>query len=345
MLAEMMRFVQVLVFVGLLTRCATTQVVATAPQPSPVVAKYGERLIRLSEVDARAADELRKLEEQIFDLRTETAEQMALEVLVAAAAKKDGLTEDEWLERRLATKELGATEAQMRALFERAKDRLPDGVGFEEVKGQLKQVVERESRSRAAREIFDELKKAAGFEVVLAGPARVRKVVDASGPVRGDATAPVTIVEFADFECPYCSRAAQTVEKVLAAYPDKVKLVFKHFPLTFHPKAPKAAEAAACAGEQGRFWEFHDALFTDQQLEVDAMKAQAVRLGLDGSKFDACLDSGRMAAAVKKDQGVGTQLGVSGTPAFFINGVMLSGAQPEDAFHRIIDDELRAHSK
>jgi protein-disulfide isomerase len=159
--------------------------------------------------------------------------------------------------------------------------------------------------------------------------------------MRGEASAPITIVEFADFECPYCSRAAETVEKVRAAYPGKVKLVFRHFPLSFHPKAPKAAEAAACADEQGKFWQMHDALFEGQDLELEAMKANAQRLGLDAAKFDACLDSGRMAALVKRDQAAGNKAGVTGTPAFFINGVMLSGAQPEEAFHKVIDEELK----
>jgi protein-disulfide isomerase len=152
----------------------------------------------------------------------------------------------------------------------------------------------------------------------------------------------VTIVVFADFECPYCSRAAETVEKVRRAYGDKVRLVFRHFPLSFHPKAPLAAQAGACADEQGRFWELHDALFESGELEPDALKAQASRLGLDGKQFDACLDSGRAAAIVERDQAAGAKLGVTGTPAFFINGVMLSGAQPEEAFHRIIDEELKA---
>lgn len=330
-----------LVFVELFFGCATTPQVV-APAPSPVVAKYGERQIRQAEVDAKAADELQKLLTQVYELRIETAEQLALEVLVAAEAKKDGASEDEWLERQVARLATPATNEQLLVLFAKAKGRLPENVGFEEVKGQLTQVVERENRGKAARQVFDRLKRAAGFEVVLVGPAPLRKVVEVVGPVRGEASAPVTIVVFADFECPYCSRAAQTVEQVRAAYAGKVRVVFRHFPLSFHPKASKAAEAAACADEQGQFWAFHDALFEGQELELEAMKASALRLGLDAKRFDACLDSGRMAAVVLRDQAAGGKLGVSGTPAFFINGVMLSGAQPEEAFRRIIDDELKA---
>ena len=118
--------------------------------------------------------------------------------------------------------------------------------------------------------------------------------------------------------------------------------MFRHFPLEFHKKAPKAAEAALCANEQGKFWEFHDQLFKNQQkLEVDELKEHAKALGLDAAKFDECLDSGKIAAQVKEDTAAGKKVGVTGTPAFFINGVMLSGAQPIEEFKGVIDAELK----
>ena len=320
----------------------------TAPQrvvePSPAVARYRDRTIRQTEVDLKAADELRKLEEQVWELRTETAERIALEVLVAEAAKKEGVAEDEWLERQLSRPPLEVGEAQLKAFYEKVKARVPAGMTYEDVRPQLAQAAEREEKGKRARAVFAALKKDSGFEVLLPAPVRPRRAMDASGPSRGPAGARVTIVEFADFECPYCARAAETVHQVLAAYPDQVRLVFRHFPLSFHARAPKAAEAGACAEEQGKFWELHDALFESQALEVDELKEQAGRVGVDRAKFDACLDSGRMAARVKKDQSVGEQAGVSGTPAFFINGIVLSGAQPEEAFRRIIDQELAARA-
>jgi len=131
----------------------------------------------------------------------------------------------------------------------------------------------------------------------------------------------------------------------VADYPGKVRLVFRHFPLTSHTKAPKAGEAAACADEQGRFWDMHDALFAaDGAIDVPALKAEAGKLGLDQKKCDECLDSGRMASVVQRDLEAGEALGVRGTPAFFVNGLMLSGAQPEEEFKKLIDKEL-AESK
>ena len=228
----------------------------------------------------------------------------------------------------------------MKALFEKARGRLPADVSFEDVKPQLHQAIERETKNKRAREIFEQLKKQGGYQLVLKAPAHPRKNVAAIGPAKGPEKAPITIIEFADFECPYCAKALDTVEAVLAAYPGKIRFVFRHYPLSFHPKAPKAAEAAACADEQGQFWKFHDALFASQELDLDAMKQQAQHAGLDAKKFAECLDSGHALKVVQRDLAAGQQAGVSGTPAFFINGMMISGAQPEEAFRKLIDQEL-----
>lgn len=321
--------------------CATTQSAQKSEAgPSPVVASYGDKVIRQAEVDQKASDELLKLQEQIYELRSETAERIAIEALVAQKAKAAGQSEDEWLARNIEAGLAEPTEDEMMALFARARARLPEGVSYDDVRPQIRQAVMREARGKKAREVFGKLKQEAGYKLELEAPPKVRKTVEATGPSRGNPKAKVTIVEFADFECPYCSKAHETVLAVMKAYGDKVRLVFRHYPLSFHPKAPKAAEATACADEQGKFWELHDSLFESQALEVDALKLQAQRVGVDPKKFDACLDSGRTAGLVQKDMQAGQRAGVSGTPAFFINGIMLSGAQPEDEFKKVIDAEL-----
>jgi protein-disulfide isomerase len=167
--------------------------------------------------------------------------------------------------------------------------------------------------------------------------------VAAEGPARGPDNAPITIVEFSDFQCPYCSRASATVDEVLNAYPGKIRLVFRHYPLPFHAEAPKASEASMCANEQGKFWEYHDVLFKNQQqLAVADLKNHASAIGLDAAKFAECLDSGKNASVVEKDMEAGKKVGVNGTPAFFINGIMLSGAQPIEEFKAVIDSELKS---
>ncbi|MEW6329226.1 MAG: DsbA family protein [Candidatus Micrarchaeota archaeon] len=158
---------------------------------------------------------------------------------------------------------------------------------------------------------------------------------------RGDASAQITIVEYSDFQCPFCGRSVPTVEKILEDYDGKVKLYFKHFPLGFHQYAQKAAEASECAGDQGKFWEYHDKLFANQQaLTTTDLKKYATDLGLDAAKFNTCLDTGAKASVVQADFAEGSANGVGGTPTFFINGKEVVGAQPYDAFKTVIDGEL-----
>jgi len=162
--------------------------------------------------------------------------------------------------------------------------------------------------------------------------------------VKGEEDAPVTIVEFSDYECPFCTRFyTDTFGQLKTKYIDtgKVKFVYRDFPLSFHQNAQKAAEAAECAGEQNKYYEMHNKLFEDGVSGgVTAFKGYAEEIGLDTNEFNSCLDSGKMAAEVKKDFNDGAKFGVSGTPAFFINGKLLTGAQPIQAFEQMIEQEL-----
>src|ERR671935_178826 len=166
--------------------------------------------------------------------------------------------------------------------------------------------------------------------------------VETKGPSRGPNNAPVTIVEFSDFQCPYCGREYPVIERLMKEYDGKVRLVFRHYPLDFHPFAQKAAEAGACAQDQGKFWELHDKMFTNQnKLAVTDLKAYAKLLGMDAPKFDKCLDSGEKKALVDEDMKAGTAAGVNGTPAFFINGIFVNGAQPYERMKQAVDRELK----
>ena len=162
--------------------------------------------------------------------------------------------------------------------------------------------------------------------------------------VLGDDNAPVTIVEFSDYECPFCGRFySQTLGQIKEQYikTGKVKLVYRDFPLSFHPQAQKAAETAECAGEQGKYWEMHDLLFTQGvQGGTTSFKQYAQQIGLNTAKFNECLDSGEMASEVRKDTADGAAAGVQGTPAFYVNGIEISGAQPFQVFQQVIEAEL-----
>ena len=159
---------------------------------------------------------------------------------------------------------------------------------------------------------------------------------------RGDPNAGITIVEYSDFQCPFCERVEPTLDKILQDYAGKVKLYYKHFPLTQgHQYAQKAAEASECAADQGKFWEYHDKLFENQgALDTNSLKRYATDLGLDAAKFNACLDNGDKTNQVNTELQEGISNGVQGTPAFLINGQLLSGAQPYANFKQIIDSEL-----
>ena len=176
-----------------------------------------------------------------------------------------------------------------------------------------------------------------------------RYSVDLKGaPAMGPEDATVTVVEFSDFQCPFCARVMPTLKRVKETYGDQVQIVWKNFPLTaIHPQAFGAAQAGQCAQEQGMFWEYHDRLFANQQaLEPDSLKTHAAAVGLDAAAFSACLDTAKYADLVQEQMGIGTSLGVSSTPTVFINGRLVSGAQPYAVFVTIIDEELeRAASR
>ena len=184
-------------------------------------------------------------------------------------------------------------------------------------------------------------------ETFFVPPADLEEGVRFKAELRGDEPqigpndALVTIVEFSDFQCPYCSKGRAVMDQVVAKYGNKVRLVFRDFPLDFHEKAQKAAEAGQCANDQGKFWAMHDWMFDNQQnLDVDSLKNAAKTLGIDSAKFDNCLTSGQHAALVKKNIREGQEAGVRGTPAFFVNGTFLSGALPLDKFSAEIDRAL-----
>jgi protein-disulfide isomerase len=161
-------------------------------------------------------------------------------------------------------------------------------------------------------------------------------------PFRGSATASVTIVEFSDFHCPFCKRVQPTLAEILSRYGDKVKLIYRDFPIDgLHPQARKAAEAAQCANDQGKFWPYHDRLFgSEPDGSPEKLKAFAREVGLDLPAFESCLAGGKHQSRVQEDIAEGARHGVTGTPAFFVNGRLLSGAQPLENFIRVIDEEL-----
>ncbi len=316
---------------------------ATAEAPDQVVATYGSGTkITLKQVDESITDELLDLEKKKFQARRQTIDRIILEALVKVEAAKKGQKEEEWIKAEIESKIPDPTEEEMAEFFTKNQASMPPGSTLDAIKPQLIGFMKQQKGRDVAAKVFEDLKKANNVVVTFKEPVKPKKEVEAKGPSKGPDGAKVTIVEFSDFQCPFCGKASATVDQVMEQYAGKVKLVFRHFPLDFHEKAPKAAEAALCANEQKKFWEFHDVMFKNQdKLSIEDLKATATTLGLDATKFNECLDSGKMKKTVEEDTAAGKKVGVTGTPAFFINGTMLSGAQPIEAFKEAIDAELK----
>lgn len=326
-------------FVAALSAAAPPPAASIAPAAppaliDPIVARVGDQAITLSEVD-------RAVPQELHELRERALEKLITDRAIASAAKRAGLTAEQFVRKQVEAQVPLVSEAEAKAFFEKSRERLgPELAGkkFEEVKDTIIQGLTGAKRHDAMGTVIEDLRRKAGVQVLLEAP---RVQVAAAGPARGPATAKVTIVEFSDFQCPYCSRGQKVMEEVVKAYGDRVRLVFRDFPLSFHEHARRAAEAGQCAHEQGKFWALHDWMFEHQSsLDAAALSGAAKQLGLDGKRFNACLDGGKQAGTVAESMKVGEQAGVRGTPAFFVNGVFISGAQPFEKFQAEIDRAL-----
>jgi len=325
------------------TTVATPGATSTESAPDTVVATINGQPLTSAELDEELKTQMQDLDQQYqrqkFQMRRSGLEQVIFRRLVQAEAKKKGVSEEQYLKSEIDDKVPQPSEQKIKEFFDQNASRLPPGAKLAEYRSRIVDAMTRNERQEAVKVLFDRLKKENKVSVKLSEP---RKVVDAKGPSRGPSNAPVTVVEFSDFQCPYCGRARDTIEQMMQEYAGKVRLVFREFPLDFHKNAKKAAEAALCANDQGKFWEYHDQLFKNQQkLEVPQLKEHASAVGLDAAKFTRCLDSGERAKDVEADMAAGQKLGVPGTPTVFVNGIALASATM-DEFKRVIDEELNA---
>ncbi len=309
---------------------------AAAADANPVLAEIGSHKITQQEVDA-------KIKVQLYDARKGALDDMVDDYLLQRAAKKDKLSVSDYLKREVNDKVAAdITDASAKKFYDDNKDKIAalKTVPYDKIKDRLIAALRQRDAQTQREELMARLRKQAGVKVLLQ-PPRIAVAADASHPTLGPNNAPVKVIEFADFQCPFCRRAEDTLKAMREKYGDKVQLVYMDFPLSFHNHAMQAASAARCAGEQNKFWQYHDALFADQsKLAPAELKATAKKLGLDSRKFDACLDKSKYDAAIQKDLAEGRKLSVSGTPTFFIDGRQLVGAQPLPKFQEIIDDEL-----
>jgi protein-disulfide isomerase len=284
--------------------------------------------------------QLRQLRNQEYELKSAALENLVNQKLQEAEAKKKGISIDKLMEQEVDAKVAEPSESELRAAYQGQKN--TQNQSFAEVKAQLQQALKQEKIQEARQEYLNHLREQAEVSILLR-PPRVAVTYDPPR-LRGSPSAPVIIVEFADFQCPFCRQVEPTLKSLLAKYQGRLSFAYRDFPLAdIHPQAESAAEACRCAGEQGKLWEYHDLLFADApKLNRDGLLDRARVLKLDEKQFSACLSSGKYAAKIEEDRQRGINAGVNGTPGFFINGRFLSGAQPEAVFDRMIQAELAA---
>lgn len=325
---------------GLLAACSPS---GPSEDPGPVVATLNGGEIHESDLEAWIRDDLyaEATEDKdpgaLFEFRSEALDRMIDERLVAAEAASRGL--DLAALQREVVGDVHVSDREVETFYEQNRSRM-GGASFESVAPRIRAFLTQQTRGQEWGRFVSELRESASVEIAFEPP---RADVAAQGPALGPADAPVTIVEFSDFNCPFCQRVNPTLKALRERYPDQVRIVFRHFPLGMHPRARPIAEASVCAAEQDRFWEFHDLVFDDGGPLDDAqIRETAEAAGVELAAFDACLSDGRAEAVVERDMEAARALGVTGTPAFFVNGIPLSGAQPLDAFVRLVDGELAA---
>jgi protein-disulfide isomerase len=319
----------------------TPGVWAQNPTATDPLAEVNGDAITVKDVEQAAGARLSQLEEQIYELKRRELDALIADRLFAQEAARRNITVPALLDAEITAKVGLVTEQEIETFYRANKARVrgDEASARQQIRAHLQQ-----QKLFARRDAFvASLRSQAKIVTRLPRPPVVRLAVRTEGaPSRGAAEAPVTIVEFSDFHCPFCKQSQATLKQLLDRYPGKLKHVYRDFPLDqLHPHARGAAEAARCANDQAKFWEYHDVLFAHPpQAGREVLRRYAEQVGLDLAAFDRCLASGVHREAVQRDLDEGAGLGITGTPAFFINGRRLVGAQQLEAFTRVIEEEL-----
>ena len=297
--------------------------------------------ITRAELDRNGGKPLSNLRQQLYNMERQKLDEFIGATLLSREAKSKGVSVSTLLEQEVNGKAPPVSEAEIEAFYNQNKARIP--VGLDKVHDQIRDYLREQKLEALKNDFFKSLRAKAKITSYLKAPPILRADVSITGAaVRGSEKAKVTIVKFEDFQCPYCKTVQPTFSELLKRYDGKIRVVHKDLPLdAIHPQARPAAEAARCANEQGKFWDYHDKLYSNgSKLSAEELKSTAKEVGLDVEGFEKCFASGKFRGAVQKDLLEGAQLGLNGTPAFFINGRELTGAQPLEAFTAIIDEEL-----
>ncbi len=318
----------------------TTTVIYAQTEEKPVAVVNG-RTITMSEVDRSVTSQLIPLKRQIYAIRKTALENLILRTILEDEAKKRGVPVEE-LRKRLTAGKVEIPSSQVEKVYlENAA--VFDAMSPDEARERIRLDQESHAHMQIYKEALLRLKGASKIELRLEEPRLPSFYDDGTAPTKGTANAIITITEFSDFQCPFCRNSQSSLNRVLQKYKKKIRLIFKHLPLSeIHPQAFASAQAAFCAGRQGLFWQYHDALFNSESLSPEIFAKLASSLGLNISEFSECINSEASRTGVLKDINEARQLGVNSTPTFIINGRLFHGSLSFEDFQTAIEHELNA---
>jgi len=329
-------------FIGLLALTVMALTGCTGGGSDPVVAEFNGTKVKASEAFAQIKTRLFDLEEEVFRTKEQAINEYVDQKILEVEAKKQNLSKEQLLEKETG----GAAPAEVSD--QEINDFLASkGLSLNDKrikKEDVKEYLKFRQKFEKQQQYVAKLRDAAKVKILVAEPESPKLTVAVEGlPSWGNNKAPVTIIEFSDFQCPFCARAVPTIERIKAEYgPDKVRFVFHHLPLPNHNRAVPASLAASCANEQGKFWEMHNMLFENQaKLEDGDLKEYAKKLELDAAKFAECYDKKAHMDKIEASKKESEKVGISATPSFVINGVLIQGAQPFERFKEKIDRALK----
>lgn len=336
---------------------ACTKGVAVAAKPNIVykdkesgnpsaVAKIGNQYVTEEELIGSDKMDFFELKKREYELKMDRLNKLMVDTLIGAEAKKANMSTEEFINKKVVGGNIKVSDAEYKKFVE--EKHIPESQINPQIKERINQYLQSSKKQEKINDYLAKLTKNNPVLVYFAKPKMEVKVDPGQAPWFGKQDAPVTIIEFSDFQCPFCSRAAETVDQLRKKYGNKIKLAFKQFPLPMHQDARPAAEASMCVNEQGteKFWKFHDLAFKNQdKLDKANLEKLAKDSGADPKKFTECVDQKKYANYVQQDMEYGEKVGVRSTPTFFINGQLVSGAVPIEQFSEIIEEELSSAKK
>jgi protein-disulfide isomerase len=315
------------------------QEISNQKEKEEVVAVIDGVTVTQSDLEQKEAAKLLRARDQYYLAQRDALNQLVDDMLLEAQARREGVTVDKLLDLHVNSTVKDPTEDQLQVYYEGLQTDSPYSVA----RPKILETIRQRRTAKARAEYLATLHTAANVVVLLQPPAA--DVAIGKSPALGSADAPVQVIEFADYECPYCQKIDPDLKKLRDEFKGQLVFAFKDFPLPMHKHAEKAAEAARCAAHQGKFWEYHDVLFEKNSgLEPTQLKEYARTLGLDSAKFDSCLDSGGEAAAIQQDVEEGNRLGLTGTPSLFINGHFFSGITSYTVLHDTVAQQISLRS-